>query len=190
MTPAQMLTVVYELSHTNAKQIGDGVEATGDTRAYRYLNMAKDRFWSAYCHARTGSDMDWERWTEDIVLGQTEYVLPSVVTETNGIKKIKSLGVSYDGSTYTTTGKIKYVPARKVDPVNLKFDWYYYEENQSEDDPIYFVGDKSIFIAPYPTSAVTAGLKLEGVRKINDYTSSTSQTDAIIPEEFHHILIQ
>jgi hypothetical protein len=190
MTPAEMVTLCYEMSHTSAKQIGDGSSATGDTRAYKYLNIAKDRFWSALCTARTGADVSWERWTENIVSGQTEYLLPNVVIDANGIKKIKELGISYDGSTYTTTGKIKYCPARKVDTRNLKHDWYYYEENQSQDSPIYFVSDKSIFIAPYPTSAVTAGIKLEGVQKITDYTDSTTQAGAVIPEEYHYALVQ
>lgn len=51
----------------------------------------------------------------------------------------------------------------------MELDWDYYKNNQSELNPVYYVSDNSIFIAPIPQSAVTDGIKMTGIRKIADY---------------------
>lgn len=185
-----MITLCYEMSHTNAKQIGDGDSSTGDTRAYKYLNIAKDRFWSAYCAARTWSDVDSQTWTKNLVASQTQYELPDVSVDANWIKKIEGVSISYTWTTYAWTWDIDYTKARKIDPTNLKQDWNWYKEYQSIYDPIFYVSNKSLFIAPEPSTAVATWLKLTWVRKINDWTSSTTEEESIIPEEFHHVIMQ
>jgi hypothetical protein len=47
---------------------------------------------------------------------------------------------------------LKYIKAREVNRQTLEFEWNYYLENQSVDDPIYFIADNSVFIAPVPLS--------------------------------------
>ena len=59
------------------------------------------------------------------------------------------------------SGELVYTPAIEVNPYTLPYDWQYYKQEQSQDKPIYYVADKSIFIAPMPTEARLNGLKIE-----------------------------
>jgi hypothetical protein len=46
---------------------------------------------------------------------------------------------------------------------NLTSDPTYYEENQNEFNPFFTVADKSLFLYPKPTTAITGGLMLYGI---------------------------
>ncbi len=97
--------------------------------------------------------------------------------------------LNYDGETYTNTGLLKYIKATEVDPKNLPNEWGFYQENQSVDYPIYYQKDNSIFIAPMPLASTygTNRIQLEGIRKIADWTSSTTELETKFPIEFHYI---
>lgn len=51
------------------------------------------------------------------------------------------------------------------------------------------MSDKSIFIAPASSTPVTNGLQLTGVKKIQDYTSSTTESGMVIPDDLHYLLV-
>jgi hypothetical protein len=77
--------------------------------------------------------------------------------------------------------------------------WSWYEQNQSQEEPIFKVVDSSVFIAPVPvgSEAGTGRLKVVGVRSIPNYTisgvdgasSSTAEADMKIPLDRHVVLI-
>lgn len=123
----------------------------------------------------TAKDLSWEEWTQDFTAQQSEYALPQVVSDENRLKKVQKLYVAYTLDTYSKTGAMKYTSARHVDRKTLPEDWSYYTANQSESDPIYTISDKAIFVAPISESTIANGLKLTGVKKIPDYTSSTTE---------------
>jgi hypothetical protein len=68
-------------------------------------------------------------------------------------------------------------------------DWDYYKWNQNEGNPLYYISDNSIFIAPVPSTAVTSGIKMTGIRKIPDYELTTVEADIGIPVDFHRVLV-
>lgn len=189
MIPSQIIEVSLQQTNVKLADIGDGVEATGTARLYQYLNMVKDFLWNKIVGSSTGRDFSWEEWNNDLAANVSEYALPQVVSDENRLKKIESLWITYSGATYSRTGKTIYTPARLVDRASLEKDWAYYEENQSQSDPIYYVSDKSLFIAPTIASWVTNGLQLTGVKKIPDYTASTTEEGMVIPDDMHYLLV-
>jgi hypothetical protein len=189
MVPQDIINTAIERTNIKLADIGDGVEATGTTRMYKYLNMSKDLLWNKIVGSSTGRDMSWESWTQDMEALQGEYALPQVVSDENRIKKIESLWICYSWATYSRTGGKIYTVARLVDRASLDNDWHYYEENQSTADPIYYVSDKSIFIAPVSSSTVAEWLQITGVKKIPDYDTNTTEAGMVIPDDMHYLLV-
>lgn len=159
-----------------------------DANALIDLNTLKDEFWSAIV-TTVQEDYNWERWTTSSVALQSEYTLSTVAYNTAWTKILKWVAISYDWDTYTNTSWIIYKQARLVNPYTLNYDWDYYVENQSEEDPIYYVADNSFFIAPAPTTAVTNWIKLTWIRKIPDYTLTTTEADMKIPVDVQQALV-
>ena len=154
MIPSDIINISLQQTNVKLSDIGDGVEATWTTRLYQYLNMVKDFLWNKIVGSSTGRDFSWEEWTDGMVANQTEYPLPQVVSTAARVKKIESLGISYDGAVYSRTGKMIYTTATLVDRASLPRDWAWYEENQPTSSPIYYCSDKSIFIAPTSATSV------------------------------------
>lgn len=152
------------------------------------INMAKDEFWSAIV-SRLEEDYNWEKWTTDSVALQSEYTIPTVAYNTAWAKVLKWVSVNYNNENYTNTWAKIYLKARLVNPQSLEFDWDYYVENQSNEDPIYYVADNSFFIAPAPQTAVTNWIKLTWIRKIPDYTITTTESEMKIPVDFQQVLV-
>lgn len=152
------------------------------------INVVKDEFWSGIV-ARLDEDSDYEEWTADTVALQSEYLMPTVAYNSAWAKILKSVSINYDWDTYTETWLIKYIRAREVNKDTLDYEWNYYVENQSEDDPIYFIADNSFFIAPAPRTAGTNYLKLTWLRKIPDYTIATTEAAMKIPVDFQRVLL-
>jgi len=160
-----------------------------DANALIDLNTLKDEFWSALI-TELPESYNWERWTVDNTTTNTEYLMPDVAYNTAWSKALKGVAVSYEWETYSETWLIQYVPAREVNPNTLGEDWYYYAENQSKDDPIYFVADNSYFIAPsFRTASLANRIKLTGIRKIADYTLATTEADMKIPVDQQQALV-
>lgn len=154
------------------------------------INEAKDEFWT-HIVSRLEEDSNYEIWTTNTVALQSEYQTPEVAYNLAWAKVLKGLSINYNGETYTETWALKYIKASEVNPTTLEYDWDYYVENQDKDKPIYYIADKSVFIAPAPrwTEAGVNRIKLTGIRKITDYTISTTEAEMKIPVDFQRLLI-
>jgi hypothetical protein len=80
-----------------------------------------------------------------------------------------------------------------VDVRALQNDWSWYLDNQSTDDPIYWVADSSLFLAPNFTSTTAGGagnnqLKLFGVKREIDLVDAGAEATILLPREYHHVL--
>lgn len=120
-----------------------------DSTALQDLNIIKDQFWAEIV-ARLPEDYQWETWTDETIALQEEYELPQPTSTNIGATMVKSVAISYNSDTYLETGLIQYTRARLVNPATLEFEWNYYAENQDQEDPIYYIADDSIFVAPMP----------------------------------------
>lgn len=158
-----------------------------DADALDDLNVIKDEFWAEIV-SRLEEDYNWEEWKTSSVSGQWEYTLPPLTSFGDGTKALKTVAISYGTKTYDDGG-LQYVKAKLVNPASMELDWDYYKNNQSELNPVYYVSDNSIFIAPIPQSAVTDGIKMTGIRKIADYELWTVEADIGIPVDFHRVLV-
>lgn len=162
-----------------------------DTTALQDLNIIKDQFWAEIV-SQLPEDYQWETWTATTVALQWEYELPQPTSSSVGATAIKWVAIAYSSDTYEETGLMQYTKCHLVNPATLEYEWNYYCENQSHEDPIYYVADDSIFVAPMPlsTEVWTNRLKLTGIRNIVDYTIVTSEADMKIPLSAHEVLVQ
>lgn len=183
-TPSTIISRARRLYNINTSQWSDA-DALSD------LNELKNNFQSELINA-VEEDWNWELWTADTVALQWEYTLPSVWASTAWAKQIKQVSICYDASTYENTGKIVYTPCKVVNPNTLDQHWSWYEENQSQDNPIYFIADDSLFIAPIPLSweAWANYLELRGIKSIPDYTLSTTESEMVFPLDIQQIFVQ
>lgn len=163
------------------------VSNLSDTGALELLNVIKDEFWAEIV-SRLEEDYNWEEWKASSVAGQAEYTLPPLTSTSDGTKALKTVAIAYGTEVYSDGG-LKYEKASLVNASSLSRDWDFYENTQSQLNPIYYVSDNSIFIAPKPTVAVTNGIKMTGVRKIPDYALNTLEQDVKIPVDFHRVLV-
>ena len=153
------------------------------------INEAKDEFHSAIV-AKLNSDRNWEIWKVNETSVNSEYTMPEVASDSAWTKVLSWIAINYNWDTYTATGLPIYIPARLVSPDSLEHEWNYYVENQSSSDPIFMIADQSYFIAPaFRESGLVDRIKLTWVRKIADYTISTSEADIKIPVDFQRLLI-
>lgn len=183
MTPAQIIAQARIISWTDSSQFTDA-------NALIALNTIKDEFWSAILTSVPLENYNWQRWTvENTVAGQSEYTIPTIAYNTAGTKIVTGIGINYNGEVYPWTTTLKYLKPREVAMDGLQYDWEYYVNTQSEDDPIYCVADNSIFIAPAPKTNVTGGFKVQGIRKIPDYTLSTTEAEMMIPVDQQRAMI-
>lgn len=187
-TPLTVITEALEMSHTTLDQIG-GSDAVGQATCLRWLNKVKDRFWSGIVTA-VGEDFGWQQWTTSSIAGQSEYPTLEVASDRAGTKKIEAVYVAYNNDTYATTSKLQYTKCQLVTRTSLEREWEWYEANQPTTTPLYIIADNSIFIAPVPTITISTGIKLTGIQKIPDYTSTTTEANMIITSEYSYILVQ
>ena len=182
MDAAAIIDLARDQSHVNSTQFSDA-------QIVKYLNRVKDNFWS-YLNSANREGYNYDIFTATTtVVNQSEYQLPAVAWDTAWIKKVYSISINYDWETYDTW-VLKYLKAREVSPSSLAHDWNYYVNNQSADDPIYYIADNSYFVAPAPQSAVTSWVQVKGTKKIADYTASTTEANIIIPVDHHEVLVQ
>ena len=160
-----------------------------DANALIDLNTLKDSFWSELV-TNTPESYNWDSWKVDNTTLISEYGMPEVAYDTAWAKKLKWIAMNYTWDTYTTTWLPIYVPAREVNPNTLDYEWNYYAENQSTDDPIYYVADNSYFIAPaFREASLADRIKLTWIRKISDYELTTTETDMKIPVDQQQALV-
>jgi len=184
MNPVSIIAAMRRKTKVTTAQYTDN-EAIDD------LNILKDEFHSAILSTISDEKFNWEKWVHDTVALQSEYSIPEVASDTAGAKLLNSVAINYNWETYENTGVLKFIQAKEVNPDTLENDWEYYVENQDVDNPIYYVWENSIFIAPAPLSdeAGTGRIKLTGIKKIPDYTIATTEAEMRFPIDVHTALV-
>jgi len=172
----------------------DEARRLGHVDEYQYPNAAALSDANFYYHdlenaitTEVSEDFFWNFFDSDTVVGQSEYSFPTEVTG-NLQGMFKNLGVSVDYWDGRGPRKL-----RKVYPYLLEQDVRYYEENQSIEDPFYYVADNSVFVCPAPTVAVTSWLRLYGTQNLVDLTETTADADIFngkIPAKFFRYIVQ
>lgn len=107
--------------------------------------IAQD-IWSSIQYERKGN-YNWDIWLADTVALQDEYTRPPVTSTTVGADYLDSVSVAFSSDTYSETGSLIYKPCRVATAEEQK-DWLRLLQEQSQEDPIYFYSDGSIFVAP------------------------------------------
>ena len=184
MTVSEVLSLAYTYAHTTSTEVDPS--DTSLTNSYLFLNNAIDKIL-----ARIISDVDegynYEIWHTHAEADRAngEYLLPLEGTNGSGdyvagCLKVENVYIKY---VYDSSRIYKdHIKAEEVDPTVLDYDWTYYLENQSKSNPIYYISDKSIFIAPEFNSDDLGAdpnnqIKLTGVRTSKRLTVDDASTD-------------
>lgn len=181
MTVAQIIAMALDQCHTKSGQVSS-------TNLLSYFNIARKELGNAII-----KDVDenffFEIWKRDAVADQEngEYPYPEADNDSAGM--LKALGVFI--KPYSTD--IDYKKALEVDIKSLPYDWAYYLTNQPKTDPIYFLGDNSVFIAPQFVAADLPAspsgnvqIKINGLVKFIDLAADAAATAILIPDDSHH----
>lgn len=164
-------------SHTDSDDYADAL-------AVRHLNLIYERMVDEIV-VITKWDYFWDKWTANTVIGQSEYLATKLWIAPNDldIKKINKVFIKYDSAdTY-------YTRARYQPPHVLEYHPEYYEDNQSEADPFFYIQDNSIFIYPAPTAVVTAWIEIFCIHTPAELTISSTEADIEIPKQFHDAMV-
>jgi len=130
-------------------------------------------------------DFFWDFFTTDLVANQSEYILPTLIWDWwTRFEKWDWVSVKYNDSDW-------WVKARRVNQNWLDRDDSYYEVNQSNLDPFYYIKDNSLFLFPAPKTSETASLKLEWIKWLADLELASTEDDVFnnkIPKKFHTVI--
>ena len=160
-----------------------------DDRLLPFFNAVKDDLWT-YIITAIRSNYNWDIWTVwQTVTWATEYNIPEAASDQEWNLKISDIWICYNWDTYSNWKKI-YKKAKLVDPTSLKEHWNYYLANQSKDNPIYYIADKSIFIAPAFDIVLSDAIELSWIKNIPDYTITSTEADIRLPSYLHMDLVQ
>lgn len=163
-------------SHTKAGQVSSTNLAT-------YFNICRNELGNLIIKD-VDEDFFFQIWTRDAIANQTngEYPYPEADSDSAGMLKCNTISVK------TKPTDVYHKPAREVKLSQLDHDWSWYLVNQPKDDPIYFVADTSIFIAPQfdtndlPTSpSGNAQIKLTGIAKLTNLAAGATEASIMIP---------
>jgi len=181
MTYNEILALALSNTHTKAGQVSS-------TILNNAFNIARNRLGKEIVQ-NVGENYFFQIWKRDAIANQDngEYPYPEADQDSAGADKIT--GVAIKG----LTSDVYYRPCREVDVKNLEHDWEWYLVNQPKSDPIYFIADESIFIAPqFSASDLPANpsgnlqIKLTGIAKLIDLTTGASAASILIPTDQHH----
>lgn len=134
----------------------------------------------------------WERFFWDIlavqntVVNQNEYTLPTLSSGLfDWANKIESISIQY--RTWW-----EFIKAEEVNFETLEHDLTWYEANQSEATPIYFVADKSVFIYPSPKVQINWAIKFYWIKSLKDVTTLTTPDSDLfggkIPTKYYYLI--
>jgi hypothetical protein len=197
MTPAEILTLAKLYAHTTDTEVDpDDVNLVN---SYLLLNTVINKITN-----RIITDIDesylYEIWhtTAEADRANGEYLLPIEGTDglgayVAGLSKVENVYVKYK---YDATRIYKdHVKCKEVDPSKLTYDWSYYVESQSQGDPLYYISDKSVFIAPEFVSADLGAdpnyqIKITGVRTMKelDIDDADDANIIFIPRQYHWLI--
>lgn len=180
MTYNEIISLALYNTHTKVGQ----VDATMLKAAFNY---SRNRIAKTLIQ-EVGENYFFEIWKRDAVANQEngEYPYPIADEDSAGAEKITGLFIKG----YSTD--IDYTPCREVDIKNLDHDWSWYLLNQPKSDPIYFIGDESVFIAPqFLTSDLPENpdknyqIKMIGIAKLEDLDVGATSASILLPSDTH-----
>ena len=130
---------------------------------------------------KVNEDFFYDEWLCNTVANQREYTFPVRSSLISWLKKVISIWIKYsaDDEYFRMTTPTKFS--------NLTSDPTYYEENQNEFNPFFTVADKSLFLYPKPTTAITGGLMLYGISDPKELILWATEADIKIPVDYHHV---
>lgn len=118
-----------------------------------------------------------------------EYLFPEASSTKVGLRKLLNLAIKGRSTDSYHT------PATEVDVSQLQKDWKYYMKNQPKEEPIYFMGDRSFFIAPefkpedLPDSpSGNKQIKAYGVASVADLAADATEDKILIPDDYHDLI--
>lgn len=171
-----IITLALADSHTKAGQVSS-------TNLITYFNIVRNELGNLIIKD-VDEDFFFQIWKRDAVANQNngEYPYPEADSDSAGMLKCNTVSVK------TKSTDTYYKTAREVKLAQLEHDWDWYLENQSKEDPIYFIADNSIFIAPQfetedlPASpSGNAQIKLTGIAKLTNLTTGAAESAILIP---------
>lgn len=181
MNVQDIIDLARDQTYTTVSQMPDVI-------LLKYLNIVKDEFFS-YLITALDQSYNWDYFTSNTVINQDEYTFPEVAFDSAGMLQLKELYISYKWETYDDWS-IKYTKATQIWQSNLPKDWNWYRNNQPIEKPIYFIADRSVFIAPAPKEVVISWIQARWIKNIPNYTLATTEQNLKIPVPYQHILIQ
>lgn len=172
-TTNQIYAYVLTQTHSNAQSFTSA----------NFLTYANVRYRRAII-AITGKVQDFFQtwWLANTLTTQNEYTIDKFTFSDETTRDIISVGgISVK---FTTDNEFYKLEKRDISSLDMDFsrytDWAW--------TPFYFVWDKSVFIAPNPTEAVTGWLKIYGNYRPLDLTLSSSTTEIKIPLLYTYVL--
>lgn len=151
------------------------------------INSVKNRLWNKIVNSNNEDDRYYQEFTlvDTLIPWQQEYTLETITENKEWVKNIKDVSISYWDEVYKNTGLPIYKNATKVNYQTLSHEWNWYLEHQDKNNPIYYLSDNSIFIAPMPLEEKWSIL-MRAIRNIPDYTFET--WIKVIPYDLHSVL--
>lgn len=181
MTYNEIVSLALTMSHTKEAQVSPANLKT-------FFNIKRKELGNSIIKD-VDEEFFFQIWTRDAIADQDngEYPYPEADHDSAGMLKAKGVyikGLSTD---------IEHIKAREVKLANLPRDWDWYLDNQPKSDPIYFIGDNSLFIAPQfkpvdlpvPPSG-NLQVKLVGIAKFTDLDTGANSDAILIPDDSQH----
>lgn len=180
MTIATLITTLRNITQRNVTQLGDAQALVYLNFAYLELAEKLMELDENYFFAETSIDA-----VSGQTNGQYTFTVPSSTAAS--IRRIKFVDILVDSeNTYFTR-------AREIDPASLSETWDLVLVNQSLSDPVYYLVDDGIRIAPNFT-ANTIGvtdnnqIKIGHINTIIELLSGGAETTIQIPREYHQVI--
>lgn len=187
ITVQQIINLALSNTHCKSGQIST-------TNLISFFNLTRTKVANAIIK-EVDENFFFQIWTidaEDNTVAKRvngEYLYPVNTSSSAGMLKLLRLSIK----PYSTD--IYYKPAIEKDMKALDHDWSWYMVNQPKSDPIYFIADESIFIAPefkaedLPTpQAGNKQVKLYGIAKVTDLLATATEDAILIPVDFHELI--
>lgn len=130
--------------------------------------------------SQVNEDFFYNEWTDNIVSGKREYLLPIKSWTKAWLKKLLSVSI------YKTSNDVDYTKLEENRLTNLPYDVNKYDGEQE----FFYIADNSVFIYPTPTENITKGIKVYGVSNLWDIETWWDETTVKIPVEYHDLIAQ
>lgn len=176
ITEVRNLSRLLALGSNNTTQVSDA-------NVLQFMNIVYHDMENRIV-SKVREDFFFESWKADLVVGQSEYSLPTITGSTPWLKKILSVSVKYKNTNdYSIT-----LVREKFGSSQYSTD--YLEDKITENNPIFRIADDSIFIYPTPSEVVIGWLSIEGIRALPDLQEADASvaTAIKIPVNYHRTI--